>query len=298
MKDFFCHLFFPQESNNYRAKLLHHKSLLFIVLTFFIGQFFLTFFKLNYSSILGISANVSSQEMLLLINQKRQENGLSVLNLNDQLSQAALLKGKYMFEKNYWAHNSPDGTTPWVFLKNAGYNYTYAGENLARGFTTSQAVVDAWMASQSHKDNILSPNYQDIGFAVLPGNLLGEDTVLVVEMFGGASPQVLARKTNNNLIKTPLVKLEVSSTSNYQTKTIISQALASYVKKDSFIDSVFVSRNITILALLLFIFVFTLDMIIIERKKIIRMVGHNIDHTLFLGLILIFAIIFSRGVIL
>ena len=92
-----------------------------------------------------------------------------------------------MFAKNYWAHVSPDGTTPWVFIKSAGYSYVYAGENLARGYNTSQDVVTAWMASPEHKQNMLSSNYQNVGFAIVTGNLTGEDTVLVVEMFGSTA---------------------------------------------------------------------------------------------------------------
>ena len=86
-----------------------------------------------------------------------------------------------MFSKDYWAHNAPDGTTPWVFIKNTGYNYIYAGENLARGFNSASDVINAWMNSPEHRQNVLSPNYQNVGFAVATGTLSGEDTVLVVE---------------------------------------------------------------------------------------------------------------------
>src|SRR5204863_2082531 len=128
----------------------------------------------------------------------RRQNGAGDLTISNELSRAASDKASDMFAKNYWAHNAPDGTTPWVFIKSSGYEYIYAGENLARGFTTSQSVVDAWMASPEHKENMLSKNYKNVGFAVATGNLNGEDTVLVVEMLGSTNyaPPAVAASEN------------------------------------------------------------------------------------------------------
>jgi len=235
-----------------------------------------------------------------LVNQRRQAQGLSALVLNDRLSNAAYSKANDMFSKNYWAHNSPDGLTPWVFIKGSGYSYLYAGENLARGFSTSPEVVNAWMASPSHRDNILSQNYRDIGFAIVPGKLLGEDTVLVVEMFG-ASSQPIAKK-----IETPKEAVQIS-VPLAETKEVVetpkkvfasSTVFASAVKNQSLIESVFLTRNIGILILSVFILALLLDMIVVERKKVIRLVGHNVDHILFLGGIMIIIIILARGIII
>jgi hypothetical protein len=100
------------------------------------------------------------------------------------LSAAALAKANNMFEMQYWDHFGPNGETPWQFISAAGYTYYYAGENLAKGFTTSEGVHQAWMASPSHRENILSPNYKDIGVAILSGTLNGKNVTLVVQMFG------------------------------------------------------------------------------------------------------------------
>ena len=156
MKDFLHHLFFPRESNNHRAKLLHHKSLLFVIVFFLFVEILLSGVKQNYQQVLGSTTDISSQKLFLLTNKEREQNGLTPLVFNETLSKAALLKANYMFTNNYWAHNAPDGTTPWVFIKQVGYEYTYAGENLARGFATSDDVVKAWMASPTHKENMLS----------------------------------------------------------------------------------------------------------------------------------------------
>lgn len=289
MKEFFHHFFVPRESNNHRAKLLHNQSIFFFVVLVVVSQFILSVTKTHYSQVLGTSTNITTEELLLLTNEKRQAIGLSSLRLNDDLSEAAKLKANYMFSKNYWAHNAPDGTTPWVFIKKVDYDYIYAGENLARGFTTSQDVVNAWMASQSHKENMLSENYKDIGFAVMEGKLLGENTTLVVEMFGSKDTTAASPETQQNIPEqAQKVAVVVPQTA----------PLGVAVNKAPVVDSLFISRNMGVGIILLFIIVFVIDMIIIERKKIIRFVGHNIDHIIFLTGMAILILFMGNGIVL
>ncbi len=295
MVEILRHFFLPRESNNHRAKVLHHKSLLILIILFFAGQFFIVNVKTNFPQVLGTTTDIKLQELLLLTNTKRQAAGLPTLVMDDQLSLAASLKAKYMLEKNYWAHNAPDGTTPWFFFKKVNYDYVYAGENLARGFSSSSDIVNAWMASQTHKDNVLSKNYQEVGFAVLDGKLLGEDTTLVVEMFGSKAASSLARNIKENLPANPLNHQEervVFSSGTEQVQAFTSE------KRASFINSKTLSWNIAMFTVLLFISILCLDMIIINRRKIVRLVGHNIDHILFFAVILILIVMFGKGVIL
>lgn len=286
MREFLRHLFFPRESNNHRAKLLHHESLLFFITFLFISGIFIQVFKRNFSSVLGQATDISIEKLLLYTNEKREKEGLSNLVLNTELSHAASAKASDMFSKNYWAHNAPDGKTPWYFIKNSGYQYVYAGENLARGFTTSNEVVDAWIASPSHKENLVSPYYKDIGFAIVEGKLLGEDTTLVIQMFGN---KTLIASQNESSLKIP-----TSQVSGKQTVATTPQVILN----KPFIDSFLVSRNLSIGIVGLFIFVLIIDMIIIERKKIIRLVGHNLDHIIFLGGISLLIIMFAKGIVL
>ncbi|MBI2431160.1 MAG: hypothetical protein HYV39_04040 [Candidatus Levybacteria bacterium] len=290
MKRFFHHFFLPHESNNHRPKLLHHKTIVFFIAFFLIGQILLEKAKTDFSDVLGATADISVEKLLLLTNRERQSKGLGQLVLNEQLSKAAFLKGTNMLEKNYWAHNAPDGTTPWHFIKQTEYNYVYAGENLARGFTHSEDIVDAWMTSPTHRDNMFSPNYQDIGFAVLEGKLVGENTTLVVEMFGSAQPLQLA--------KTPETVLQPVSPQLAGERSLSSEIAPSYLKNQPIINSISLSWYIGIGTITLFIFILSIDMIIIERRKIIRFVGHNIDHVVFLGLVLLFIILVNHGYIL
>ncbi|MCG2685812.1 CAP domain-containing protein, partial [Candidatus Parcubacteria bacterium] len=72
----------------------------------------------------------------------------------------------------------------WYFIVGVGYDYLYAGENLAKDFSHSSGVVDAWMNSPTHRENLVNPRYEDIGLAVVNGTLNGVETTLVVQMFG------------------------------------------------------------------------------------------------------------------
>jgi uncharacterized protein YkwD len=284
MKSFFLHLFTPKESNNHRAKLLHHTNLFLTIAFLFLASFFVQGLRESFPSVLGINTNMSSEDLLFLTNQERQKNGASPLILNEQLVSAAEKKADDMFEYNYWAHNSPTGKTPWVFIKSSGYKYIYAGENLARGFSSAEDVVKAWMESPNHRANMLSSNYQDVGFAVKIGKLNGKETVLVVEEFGNLNMPL----AKNNKIQEVATASDVNSLSQKAVDT----------KQKPLIDSSFFSSSMNIIVVLVFIFVLVLDMLIIERKKIMRFVGHNIDHVLYLILVLVLIGIFGKGVII
>lgn len=283
MRDLLHHFFYPLEENNHRAKLLHHSSIFSVIAFLLVGQFLLSFGKTHFPSVLGEKIDISSQELLLFTNNKRQQDSISPLTLNVDLSKAAYLKAQDMFAKGYWAHTSPDGVTPWYYFKTVGYDYTYAGENLARGFNTSSSVVDAWMASPTHRENVLSRSYEEVGFAIVQGKLSGEDTTLVVEMFGGKNQHPLAAKSPRAIPTTspPLLTKNVAA-----------------VSSETLIDSSMFSKNIAFLILIFFIVAFIFDMLIVERKKIVRFVGHNVDHIAFLGMLLFLIMLISKGVIL
>ncbi len=127
---------------------------------------------------------ISSQRLLNLINEARQEKKLLPLALNNKLATAAELKTEDMLNKDYFEHTSPSGVTPWYWFKIAGYNFTYAGENLAMDFFETDAVFQAWMNSPSHRANILNPDFKEIGIAVNGGEIQEHQTTLAVLTFG------------------------------------------------------------------------------------------------------------------
>jgi len=283
MKDFLSHLFIPKESNNHRAKVLHNTNILLTIVFLLLATFLIQKIKVSFPSVLGINADISSEQLLSLTNRERQNIGVGVLVINDQLSQAASEKADDMFEYNYWAHNSPSGKTPWVFIKAAGYRYIYAGENLARGFTTPEDVIRAWMASPDHRANMLSSNYRDVGFAVKFGKLNGEETVLIVEEFGNLNMPIAAGPKAQGIAPA---------------KSINSPAQeVQAVRKQPIVSTSALSLNIYYVFIVIFIAALFVDMIVIEKKQVMRFVGHNMDHILYLLLVLVLIGIWSKGVV-
>lgn len=107
-----------------------------------------------------------SDELFTLINGERVKDGLRPLALDTRLSQSATDKCNDMVARNYWAHDTPEGVEPWKFIQKYVNSYYGAGENLAAGFSTSQDTVTGWMKSTGHRENILNPKYDHVGYAV------------------------------------------------------------------------------------------------------------------------------------
>jgi uncharacterized protein YkwD len=119
-----------------------------------------------------------------LTNQNRTAANVSELKVNALLEKAAQMKADDMAAKSYFAHNTPEGKTPWYWFKEAGYNYVYAGENLAVNFQDSEDVEKAWMNSRGHFLNIMNPKFTEIGIATSTGIYKGRTAIFVVQMFG------------------------------------------------------------------------------------------------------------------
>jgi hypothetical protein len=180
----FIYHFLPHPEKKIRAGLLSHKAILIYCLLILSVTGLFRLIPLVFPGVLGYASDINVADLLKDTNEKRKASGLSELRLNEKLTKAASKKAAHLFEKNYWAHISPDGVEPWDFILGENYDYLYAGENLAKNFSHSSDVVEAWMNSPSHRDNLLSPNYDEVGFSVLNGVLDGYETTLVVQMFG------------------------------------------------------------------------------------------------------------------
>ncbi|HEY6737062.1 MAG TPA: CAP domain-containing protein, partial [Candidatus Saccharimonadia bacterium] len=156
-----------------------------------------------HARVLGYASNITAADLLTLTNQQRAANGLPALRLDARLNQSATLKANNMFAEDYWAHVSPSGIQPWYWFQQAGYHYTYAGENLAKDFDTSDGVMQGWMNSPGHRANILNANYKDVGFSVENGTLVGGQTTLVVAHYGAeaSTPAATAAPTPKPTVK-------------------------------------------------------------------------------------------------
>ena len=102
-------------------------------------------------------------EVIRLTNEIREENGLNPLNTNENLTRVARAKSEDMRDKGYFSHTSPTYGSPFEMMRTFGIRYSSAGENIARGYKSPRAVVDAWMNSSSHRANILGTSYSEIG---------------------------------------------------------------------------------------------------------------------------------------
>jgi len=130
---------------------------------------------------------LSDEEIIKFTNYYREENDIAELNTNQLLMEAAENKLNDMFQKQYFAHISPEGDDAGIILKEIGYDYLVVGENLARGyFKDSKDLVDGWMKSPDHRENILNPKFREIGVAQREGKFQGKEQYLAVQIF--ASP--------------------------------------------------------------------------------------------------------------
>lgn len=282
-----AHLFLPHSSNNYKAKTLHVSSLSTLILLIMAGQIFMTALGQAIPGVLGIATSITADELISLTNAKRAEGGLPQLTVNPVLSQAAQAKAADMIAKNYWAHTSPDGLTPWVWFKNVGYRYLYAGENLARDFGDSGSVVNAWMNSPTHRENIMSNRYQEIGIAVVHDTFQGQPTTLVVQMFGTpgtAAPAVAQKQAAKALGQI----------------TAEAEAILAEIETPQLplVDSFTLTKAVSLSLTLVLFSVMVIDTVVIARKRIVRLSGKAWVHLIFLGIILLVIIGIQPGLIL
>ena len=175
--------FIPGTENDHKPHVLRNKMLLaFAVFVLCLKLLVLGFFFYFPNS--AYFSAITGNRLVELMNQSRTENGLSPLAINNKLNESAYLKAQDILEKNYFAHTSPQGVSPWYWFKQANYGYHYAGENLAIDFTDAETLYKAWLDSPSHRANILNPKYKEVGIVALTGDFNGRKTTIAVQHFG------------------------------------------------------------------------------------------------------------------
>ncbi|KKT89869.1 MAG: hypothetical protein UW95_C0003G0065 [Parcubacteria group bacterium GW2011_GWC1_45_14] len=136
------------------------------------------------------ASEITIENVIGLVNQEREMAGLVPLVENGNLSRAAQKKAQDMLEKNYFSHTSPEGLTPWYWIEKAGYDYKFAGENLAINFKTAEKQNKALMDSATHRKNILGEQFNEVGVAVASGTINGKETIITVQQFGNRTGAV------------------------------------------------------------------------------------------------------------
>jgi uncharacterized protein YkwD len=132
-----------------------------------------------------VAAEITPETILESLNRKRAEFDLPPFRRDFRLDDAAEDRLGDMIEMRYWSHLAPDGRAPFTWMKLRGYRYIRAAENLAAGFDTPALLVDSWMESPGHRDNVLQPEFVDVGIAVLDGSTVTRSAGRsVVVLFG------------------------------------------------------------------------------------------------------------------
>lgn len=185
------HYFIPHEGNDFKAHIFREGSL-GLLLALIVGSFLLGLLHQIVLTNTNYLANIYSGVLVDLANEDRKDNALSELAINPTLEAAARMKAEDMAEKGYFAHYGPDGSAPWDWMKKAGYQFIYAGENLAIDFTDSEDVNQAWLNSPTHRANIMNSKFTEIGIATVKGFYNGRQTIYVVQMFGTPQNQSIS----------------------------------------------------------------------------------------------------------
>lgn len=126
--------------------------------------------------------SITTWELFVATNNQRTKANVRPLQYSPYLEASAKEKCTDIISRNYWSHNAPDNTQPWVFIKKYWSDYKTAGENLAYGYATTDEVINGWMNSPVHKENVLNKSYTSVGFGVCESNDFigqGHQTIIV-----------------------------------------------------------------------------------------------------------------------
>jgi uncharacterized protein YkwD len=128
---------------------------------------------------------ITAENVLAQMNAYRAEAGFPPLRIEERLARAAHDRMRDMEDGGWWSHESPAGLSPFTWLTLRDYTFQDAGENLASGFETVRLLVSSWMESPGHRDNIMSPMFEDCGIAIIDGATTGRATgKSIVVLFG------------------------------------------------------------------------------------------------------------------
>ena len=178
-----------RHGNRRRLHLLGARSILLLFLFIVFVEFLFLANYVGRISFEELFATVVPEKLVELTNIRREEKEVGELLVNPLLEEAAEKKANDMAEKGYFAHNSPEGLTPWYWFEQVGYNYRHAGENLAVNFTETHKVDEAWMRSPTHRANIINKNFEEIGISTAQGEYKGREATFVVQLFGTRTGQ-------------------------------------------------------------------------------------------------------------
>ena len=176
--------FVPHPGNGHHPHLLHHRNL-FSMSAMLVMMKAATVIAPILLPGASIQASViTPQNIVMLTNTTRNEIRIPQLVEDSVLDQAAQQKADDMAANNYFSHESPSGKTAMDLILAQGYPARLAAENLAVRYNEAENVQTGWLLSRTHRENIVNPEYQDIGVGVSKGPYKGNAAIFVVQLFG------------------------------------------------------------------------------------------------------------------
>lgn len=244
MFKWFKKYFVPHKDNDWKPHLFREAStaiIFSIIVALFIVAVSGRFILINTD----LTALILPKVLVDYANQDRETKNYRHLAISPVLERAAQLKADDMAKNEYFAHKSPEGKTPWYWFQQVGYDFAYAGENLAVNFNDSVDVNTAWMNSPGHRDNIMNSNFTEIGIATAEGMYQGRKTIFVVQLFGRPAveetllPKPIATTTPKTSTK-PAVTTTATTTAS-STAVVLSESVSSEVLAENGTNELFIS---------------------------------------------------------
>ncbi len=198
MKEHLRRYFIPHEGNNFYPHFLHSKRTAFYSLLMLAIKAVVVVFVILLPAEAFLLPDVLKEQQDKIItytNDVRRQKGLTELTDISTLTVSADTRAKDMADNNYFSHKGPNNHTLAYFLKQSGYSYRVAGENLAMGFSDAQSVVNAWIKSPTHYANLIDSDYTQIGVGIEAGYYNDQPTVFVAQHFGDPSAIVPVSST-------------------------------------------------------------------------------------------------------
>ena len=190
-------LLIPHQGNNHRPHLLRTKravaySLFFLLLK---GGVIFTIAAMPMQAFLAPDILAKQQARLIfLVDELRAKQDVTGLYVENKLINSAYAKSADMLTGQYFSHVSSEGKDLNYWLKQANYDYWVAGENLAMGFSSADAVMQAWIQSPLHYQNLVDPDFIDIGIGLASGDYNNQSTIFITQHF--AAPRVRVAGVN------------------------------------------------------------------------------------------------------
>ena len=196
----FKHFLIPHKSNNYKPHAIRWQSLTLTATVSLLTHASYVYFTTGQIGVLGKTVQVDISSLADETNSIRKENNLAELVVDKNLSIAAQSKADDMIKNNYWSHNSPSGKTPWDFIHQTGYKYQSAGENLAKNYPDSGNIIEAWMSSETHRQNILNKEFTSMGFGSAEGVINAKINTIVVAYYAKSSDAKLPISSTRDVL--------------------------------------------------------------------------------------------------